>query len=177
MLNGCLERIVLTILGPSYVAEMAHPAWRGTITGMYNTFWFVGGIPASWVLYGSERIPGDLSWRLPIWLQAVASGGVLLGSLLCPETPRWLIAHDRHEEAIQVLAYYHGEGDRNSPIVHLSYREMIEEIVTEGSDKRWWDYRDLFSTANAWWRNVCVLGMALFSQVTSSFPKTREYRS
>jgi len=150
--------------GPSYVAEMAHPAWRGTITGMYNTFWFVGGIPASWVLYGSSDLPGNISWRLPIWLQAVASGGVLLGSLLCPETPRWLIAHDRHEEAIQVLAYYHGEGDRNSPIVHLSYREMIEEIVTEGSDKRWWDYRDLFSSANAWWRNVCVIGMALFSQ-------------
>lgn len=30
--------------GPSYVAEMAHPAWRGTITGLYNTFWFVGGV-------------------------------------------------------------------------------------------------------------------------------------
>lgn len=30
--------------GPSYVAEMAHPAWRGTLTGLYNTFWFVGGV-------------------------------------------------------------------------------------------------------------------------------------
>jgi hypothetical protein len=41
---------------------------------------------------------------------------------------------------------------------------MIEEIATEGSDKRWWDYRDLFNSKNAWWRNICVIGMALFSQ-------------
>lgn len=77
----------------SAVAEMAHPAWRGTLTGLYNTFWFVGGIPATWTLYGTEHIDSDLSWRLPIWLQAVASGFVLLGCLFCPETPRWVKKH------------------------------------------------------------------------------------
>ncbi|KAL7270835.1 hypothetical protein RUND412_006444 [Rhizina undulata] len=150
--------------GPSYVAEMAHPAWRGTITGMYNTFWFIGGIPASWVLYGTESIPNDLSWRLPIWIQAVASGGVILGCLFCPETPRWLISNDRHEEALKVMTEYHGEGDRDSPIVQLSYKEMVDGIATEGSDKRWWDYRDLFNSRAAGWRMVCVIGMAFFGQ-------------
>lgn len=76
--------------GPSYVAEMAHPAWRGTLTGLYNTFWYVGGIPATWTVYGTQFIEGDMSWRLPIWLQAVASGLVLCGCLFCPETPRWV---------------------------------------------------------------------------------------
>lgn len=28
--------------GPSYVAEIAHPAYRGVITGIYNSFWFIG---------------------------------------------------------------------------------------------------------------------------------------
>ncbi|RPB04383.1 general substrate transporter [Choiromyces venosus 120613-1] len=150
--------------GPSYVAEMSHPAWRGTLTGLYNTFWFVGGIPATWALYGTEHIESDLSWRLPIWFQAVAPGLVMLGCLFCPETPRWLVSNDRHEEAIRVMARYHGEGDRNSPIVLLTYREMIEEIATEGSDKRWWDYKDLFNSKSAWWRLSCVVGMAFFGQ-------------
>lgn len=150
--------------GPSYVAEMAHPAWRGTLTGLYNTFWFLGGIPATWVAFGAASIDSDLSWRLPVWLQIVASGLVLLGCLFCPETPRWLVSHDRHEEAIRVMARYHGEGDRNSPIVLLTYREMIEEIATEGSDKRWWDYTDLVNTRQAWWRLLCVVGMAFFGQ-------------
>lgn len=33
--------------GPAYVSEMAHPSYRGTMTGVYNTFWFVGGIPGA----------------------------------------------------------------------------------------------------------------------------------
>lgn len=28
--------------GPSYVAEMAHPKYRGLLTGVFNSFWFVG---------------------------------------------------------------------------------------------------------------------------------------
>lgn len=62
------------------------------------------------------------------------------------------------------MAKYHGEGNRNSPIVLLTYREMIEEIATEGSDKRWWDYSDLFNTKDAWWRMACVMGMGFFGQ-------------
>lgn len=38
--------------GPSYVAEMAHPAWRGTLTGLYNTFWFVGGVSSFFFFFG-----------------------------------------------------------------------------------------------------------------------------
>lgn len=30
--------------GPSYVAEMSHPAWRGVLTGLYNCQFFVGGV-------------------------------------------------------------------------------------------------------------------------------------
>ena len=167
MLFRSQNRIVATCAtaGPSYVAEMAHPAWRGTLGGLYNTFYFIGSIPATWTVYATSSIPGNLSWRMPIYLQAVASGLVLLGCLFCPETPRWLISNDRHEEAICVLAKYHGEGHRTSPIVLLSYREMIEEIATEGSDKRWWDYASLFNSKNAWWRNCCVMGMGLFGQV------------
>jgi hypothetical protein len=43
------------------------------------------------------------------------------------QTPRWLMANDRTEEALDVMAKYHGEGDRNSPIVQLEYEEMRNE--------------------------------------------------
>ena len=50
------------------------------------------------------------------------------------------------DEALRVLAEYHGEGDRDSPIVQLEYGEMIQEIIQNGADKRSWDYRELFNT-------------------------------
>jgi MFS family permease len=96
--------------GPAYVSEMAHPAYRGTMTGIYNTFYFIGGIPGTFVPYGTSYITGSNSWRIPIWLQMVFSGIVLVFSLFLPETPRWLMANDRHEEALNVMAKYHGEG-------------------------------------------------------------------
>lgn len=60
---------------------------------------------------------------------------------------------------------YHGEGNRKSPIVLLTYKEMLEEIVISGSDKRWWDYSELFNTTAARWRMLCVFSMAFISQV------------
>jgi hypothetical protein len=71
----------------------------------------------------------------------VFAGVVLVCSPFLPETPRWLIANDRHEEALDTMARFHGEGSRHSPIVMLEYKEMVEDISVTGSDKRWWDYR------------------------------------
>ena len=40
--------------GAIFVAEIAHPIWRGPITGLYNKFWCVGGIPVSYITYGTN---------------------------------------------------------------------------------------------------------------------------
>lgn len=29
----------INVSGPVYVGEMAHPAWRGPLSGLYNCFW------------------------------------------------------------------------------------------------------------------------------------------
>ena len=71
--------------GPAYVSEMAHPSYRGIMTGLYNTFWYIGGIPGTFVPYGTSTIPGTTSWRIPIWLQMSFSGIVLVFSLFLPE--------------------------------------------------------------------------------------------
>ena len=36
-----------TTAGPCYVAEMAHPAWRGPMTGLYNSVWGIGAVRIS----------------------------------------------------------------------------------------------------------------------------------
>lgn len=62
-----------------------------------------------------------------------------------------------------MLAEYHGDGDRNAPIVQLEYREMIEDISKTGSDKRWWDYRELFNSRETRYRSMLVIFMGEFS--------------
>jgi MFS family permease len=70
----------------------------------------------------------------------------------------------RHDSARAVLARYHGEGDLDHPIVKLQMAEMEVQISTEGSDKKWWDYRELWKTRTHRRRLICVLTMAVFGQ-------------
>lgn len=150
--------------GPSYVVEMSHPAWRGVLTGLYNCQYFVGGITATWTMWRTSMIPSDISWRLPSWLQCVPAGLIMVGVIFIPETPRWLFCNDQQEEAIRVLTKYHGGGNRRSPIVILTLREMIDRILIEGSDKRWWDYSECFNTRAALHRLMVVGGIGFFGQ-------------
>lgn len=39
---------IASAAGPAYAVELAHPAYRGTMAGMYNNFWWVGNILAGW---------------------------------------------------------------------------------------------------------------------------------
>jgi MFS family permease len=41
--------------GPAYTVELAHPAYRGTMAGMYNNFWWLGNILAGWTTYGTNK--------------------------------------------------------------------------------------------------------------------------
>lgn len=166
---------ITSTAGPAYASEMAHPAYRGVLTGIFNTFWFVGGIPGTFVPYGTSNMAGTMSWRIPIWLQMVFAGVVLFCSPFLPETPRWLIANDRHEEALDTMAKYHGEGSRDSPIVQLEYKEMVEDISVTGSDKRWWDYRELFNSREQRYRTMLVFSMAFFGQWSGNGPVSYYY--
>lgn len=156
------------VSAPTYVSELAHPRWRGPLSGLLQTNYYVGSIVASWVTYGTAFIDGDRSFRLPLWLQLVSSGIVALGIWFAPETPRWLMAHNRREDAERVLAELHGNGSSDHPDVRLQLAEMENQISKEGSDKRWWDYRELFDTRAARRRMICVIGMSWFGQYSGN---------
>ncbi|KAF5664813.1 lactose permease [Fusarium heterosporum] len=156
------------IAAPTYVSELAHPKWRGTLTGFYNCMWPVGAIIAGWVTYGSSFVSGNDSWRIPVWSQLVTSGIVTTCVYFLPESPRWLIAHDKHDEAAAVLAKLHGEGSVDHPIVQLQMKEMMAQISSEVSDQRWWDYRELWNSHNNRRRLICVLGMAIMGQASGN---------
>lgn len=110
----------------------------------------------------------DLSWRLPLIFQAVPSAVVILAVWFLPESPRWLMANQRDEEAREFLVRYHGGGDVNSPLVELEWTEFKEGIEIDGSDKRWWDYSSLFNTPSARWRSLMVLLMGVFGQFSGN---------
>ena len=71
---------------------------------------------------------------------------------------------DRREEAIAILAKYHGEGNPQAPIVELQIREIATDMSAARNDNPWWDFKELVRTGAARYRLYMVTAMAFFGQ-------------
>ncbi|KIW81412.1 hypothetical protein Z517_04437 [Fonsecaea pedrosoi CBS 271.37] len=167
--------VLVQTAGPSYVVEMAYPKYRGQLTGGFQACFFLGTIVSTWLEYGLYYINTNSSyiWRLPLAVQGLPSILILCFVWFIPETPRWLLAHDRVEEAKAVLVKYHGDGDPDSVVVRVELEEMMEVIRIDGADKRFWDFRELFNTRAARYRTFLVTCIAWFGQL--DLPPTSYY--
>ncbi|GAW14675.1 hypothetical protein ANO14919_040780 [Xylariales sp. No.14919] len=62
-----------------------------------------GVMTAYWVDYGLSFVDSDVQFRFPLALQILFAIATFAGAMVLPESPRWLLAHDRSEEARHVI--------------------------------------------------------------------------
>jgi hypothetical protein len=60
----------------------------------------------------------------------------MIGVFFIPESPRYLLANGRDQEALDFLVKYHGNGNTDSKLVALEIQEMRDNIALDGIDKR-----------------------------------------
>jgi hypothetical protein len=95
------------------------------------------------ITVGTNYIQSNLSWQIPLILQAYSCVFVMVLVFFIPESPRFHMANGKTDLALAFLVKYHGNGDENSPLVLLEYNEWQEQISQSGADKRWWDCMSL----------------------------------
>ncbi|KAG8427385.1 hypothetical protein J3459_006725 [Metarhizium acridum] len=144
------------------VTELSHPKERVQVTTFYNTSIVLGYVIGAWATYGCSRIPNQWSWRLPTLIQIVPSAYQLALIFFSPESPRWLVARGRKEEAREILVKYHGECDPNSPVVAFEFAEIQEVIAKEAEQNITW--KDFFSSVPNLKRIGLCFATAVFSQ-------------
>ncbi|RPA94784.1 general substrate transporter [Choiromyces venosus 120613-1] len=148
---------------PLLVTELSHLQHRARLTSLYNTTWYIGSIIAAWTTYGTFRIPSTWSWRIPSLLQATPALIMLSCIWLVPESPRWLICKDRHEEALAILAKYHANGNMQDELVQYEFTEIRETIALESEfAKR--GISELWATRGNRHRMLICIAAGLFSQ-------------
>ena len=80
-----------------------------------------------------------------------------------PESPRFLISKDRHEEALDILIKYHAEGDRDSEFARAEMAQIQATIAIEMEvAKRSW--LDLVRTKGMRRRSIIASLLGLFTQ-------------
>ncbi|KAF3359756.1 hypothetical protein VdG1_01954 [Verticillium dahliae VDG1] len=131
---------------PLYLVEIAPAAYRGTIAGMYNTFYNV-----SMLVISTSDIEETLTGESP-------SGY------------KWLVAQDRHEEAKNIIATYHANGDLDHPLVDLQMAEMIGAIDPnhEASWRDLFDLRVLFESRASRYRIMLNIVFSWFGQFSGN---------
>ncbi|KAI0093090.1 general substrate transporter [Irpex rosettiformis] len=148
---------------PVLVTELAYPAQRGPVTSLYNTLWFLGSIVAAWTTFGTFNIPNSWSWRIPSALQALPSVLQVCLIWMVPESPRWLFSKGREEEARNILAYYHGNGDSHHPLVEYEFEE-IRTAIARDNDAKNVGWMTLVKTPGNRRRLRIMIAIAFFSQ-------------
>jgi hypothetical protein len=79
---------------------------------------------------------GQFRWRFSFATQLIPVVLIAIGSMLIPESPRWLVKAGRHEEAYDIIALLRGDGDREHPDAKHEYEEIVHvvELEQEHSD-------------------------------------------
>ena len=127
-------------LSPMYISEIAPAQMRGRLVSINQLTIVVGIVLAQVINWGLVRnLPagatdefirdswfGQSGWRWMFGITALPSALFLLGMLVVPESPRWLLKKGRAAEATATLARIGGE--------HYS-REAAREIGSSLADE------------------------------------------
>lgn len=149
---------------PLLVTEIAYPTQRAQATSMYNTLWYLGSIIAAWTTFGTFRIHNNWAWRIPSALQGLPSVIQVFLIWFVPESPRYLVSKGREDEALKTLAYYHGNGDQNDPLVHYEFEEIKAAIAFDRDVASNVGWLSLFKTPGNRRRMRIIIAIAFFSQ-------------
>nr|AXS58685.1 ITR1 myoinositol transporter-like protein homeolog f [Epichloe coenophiala] len=126
---------------PIYSAEMAPARTRGALV-MFWQLWVVAGIFLGFAANVIVKDTGKIAWRLQFGSAFIPSFLLLIGIFFCPESPRWLMKHDRHAEGFQSMLRL-----RAHPIIaardfyysHVIYEVEKRETGDSGYFSRLWD--------------------------------------
>lgn len=123
---------------PLLATEIAHPRQRQVASSLYNAFWCVGSIASAASTFATLSMGTSWSWKIPCLLQAFFPAAQLIGLLIVPESPRWLVSKNRKNEALKVLARYHANGNEGDILVQSEFEKICNSINAETCEPRKW---------------------------------------
>ncbi|KAI1389533.1 general substrate transporter [Hypoxylon trugodes] len=148
------------------IREIAHPSIRGRVTGLQQFMLGIGAFLAGWISWGCFiNLTNDGQWRIPLGIQMLPALILAALILLFPESPRWLVDHDRADEGLATLAKLHSNGDINDPWVQAEFAQIRETITFEHEHEAK-SYLELFTNPSAFRRLFLACSIQAATQMT-----------
>ncbi|KAF9765519.1 hypothetical protein IL306_002189 [Fusarium sp. DS 682] len=94
---------VIQTLAATYAAEVVPSTLRACVLSNVNMCWLIGQFAAMGVLRILVRDNSQWSYRIPFAMQWAFVLPLLIGVYFCPDSPWWLIRHERQADARRAL--------------------------------------------------------------------------
>lgn len=114
---------VATFTAPLYLAEVAPEHTRGAMISTYQLMITIGILVA---FLSDTALSYTGAWRWMLGVIAIPGALFLLGVLLLPDSPRWLMMRGRREEALGVLHRLRGD----TAVVQREAADIEEQLKT-----------------------------------------------
>ena len=136
---GGISMGAASILAPAYISEVAPPKIRGSLATLQQLMIVIGLFVAFMSNYWLAGMSGGASevfwggfqtWQWMFWAEIIPAGIFLISLLTIPESPRYLVAAGRPEEAQKVLEGIAPEEDAQAKVAD------IRSTLREGTKPR-----------------------------------------
>jgi sugar porter (SP) family MFS transporter len=142
---------------PTYIAEMSPPKRRGRMVTLFNCAIGVGILSAAVVNVALNSV---VSWRWMILFAGAPAIVLLLGMLVLPESPRWLVSRGQVSMARRVLQWVR-------PSLRDAEQELgdIRGLAKQADGQAAGEWR---TVREKWVRPALIagIGVAIFTQLT-----------
>ena len=134
------------VAGAVYLSETFPTRWRAWGVGLLNNCYYVGGFFAALVTLGSSRLESTWAWRTPSLFQATFSIISIVLLPFIPESPRWLVAQGRFEDARISVAQTNSNGNVMDPVSTAVYKQIIDTLAWEKKEGHTMSIKEIFKT-------------------------------
>jgi len=120
------------VVVPVYISEITPSEYRGMLSTCFDVSINVGillGYVTGFLVteLGGGRLSDEATWRLMLALGGLLPVGVMVAMAWLPESPRWLMARGRPEQARAVLTTFLGDADLAGETIVSIKRTMDED--------------------------------------------------
>ncbi|CCX15963.1 Similar to Sugar transporter STL1; acc. no. P39932 [Pyronema omphalodes CBS 100304] len=142
---------------PAYQAETAASKHRGMLICIQGGSIAFGTLISYWLNYGVSFTGTDVVWRFPIAFQLIFAIIIIAGMLVLPESPRWLLARDMHEEGTRVISALYDQPE-DSEVVQREKRIIMDAMMASGQVGNKARFSDLLTRGKTQHLRRCILG-------------------
>ncbi|KAJ5279924.1 hypothetical protein N7478_005296 [Penicillium angulare] len=110
--NGIAIGIAISI-APLYLSEVVPASIRGRCVSSINILNLIAGVIGTGVVWGTKRLNGHLSYKIPLAIQCVIPVILFVMTIPLPESPEWLVSKGNMEQARHNLRKLRGYSDEH----------------------------------------------------------------